>query len=90
MLWRTAFLSLLLLNHHHSWFTSAKSDRGNGGDGDGKTIQLRNGVQIPTVSLGMGLWCNTPHCPAPAKPCADCYNDSAAMADVLLAAGQGT
>ena len=53
------------------------------------TLQLRNGVNLPIVSIGLGLWCNTPKCPYPAAPCADCYNNSAAMADVLMAAGQG-
>lgn len=53
------------------------------------TLQLRNGVNLPIVSVGLGLWCNTPKCPYPAAPCADCYNNSAAMADVLMAAGQG-
>jgi len=42
-------------------------------------VLLRNGVAMPRVVLGMGPWCNG-H---------DCYNDSAAAADVRLAFSVG-
>ena len=42
------------------------------------TVALSNGVQMPAVALGMGPWCNNARCPAPAKPCGDCYNDTGA------------
>jgi diketogulonate reductase-like aldo/keto reductase len=48
-------------------------------------VPLSNGVQMPQVLLGMGLWCNSPKCLPPAKPCVDCYNDTAAQADLALA-----
>ena len=48
---------------------------------------LSNGVRMPKVLLGMGLWCNDPiKCPPPAGPCHDCYNDTTAAADIKLAA----
>ena len=50
---------------------------------------LSNGFELPLVGLGMGPWCNTPKCPAPAKPCADCYDNASAAADVILAASVG-
>ena len=53
------------------------------------TVTLSNGVHMPRVLLGMGLWCNTPACPPPAKPCHDCYNDSSAAVDIALALANG-
>jgi hypothetical protein len=53
------------------------------------TVTLSNGVVMPRILLGMGLWCNTERCPAPAKPCADCYNDGEAAADIALALANG-
>ena len=57
---------------------------------DPSTVVLSNGVVMPRVLLGMGPWCNDPvRCPAPAKPCHDCYNDTSAAADIKLALANG-
>lgn len=57
---------------------------------DPSTVVLANGVVMPRVLLGMGPWCNDPvRCPAPAKPCHDCYNDTSAAADIKLALANG-
>ena len=57
---------------------------------DPRFAVLANGVRMPRVLLGMGPWCNDPiRCPAPAKPCHDCYNDSSAAADIALAFSKG-
>eukprot|EP00041_Stephanoeca_diplocostata_P008766 m.130316 g.130316 ORF g.130316 m.130316 type:complete len:333 (-) comp17466_c0_seq22:137-1135(-) len=53
------------------------------------TVQLSNGVDMPLIALGMGPWCHTPKCPPPQGPCGDCYNNTEATADVLLAFKQG-
>jgi hypothetical protein len=57
---------------------------------DPSVAVLSNGVMMPRVLLGMGPWCNDPvRCPAPAKPCHDCYNDTSAAADIKLALESG-
>ena len=57
---------------------------------DPSVAVLSNGVIMPRVLLGMGPWCNDPvRCPAPAKPCHDCYNDTSAAADIKLALESG-
>lgn len=54
------------------------------------SVTLSNGVVMPRVLLGMGLWCNdAKRCPAPQKPCKDCYNDTAAAADIAMALANG-
>ena len=51
---------------------------------------LSNGVRMPRVLLGMGLWCNDPvRCPAPATPCHDCYTNTTAASDISLALANG-
>ena len=55
-----------------------------------RAVTLANGIAMPRVLLGMGPWCNDPvRCPAPHPPCRDCYNDTAATADLLLALRAG-
>ena len=53
------------------------------------TAKLSNGFELPVIGLGMGPWCNAAKCPAPANPCADCYDNASAAADVILAASVG-
>eukprot|EP01050_Picozoa_sp_SAG11_P009332 SAG11_NODE_868_length_6814_cov_13.161430_5_plen_104_part_00 len=47
-------------------------------------VMLNNGVEMPQLLLGMGPWCKRPD-----GSMGDCYNASAAKADVLMAFSLG-